>query len=353
MAFTIEELQNQLSQQRQQIGQRYAQAAQLVGQQQAPDQVIQGLRAQETDKVKQLWEADKRMAERYANPQSEVYMEDPYQRERARAMQAQATVGELGGIQNLIAQRKDATEQALERGLRLLEYGIRASQAEADIVQAQLSAALREQEMKEKSVGTSDKSAVLQQLFNAITGFQQKQEAVMPEETYITKNKGEYKPFLKPELRGPLNKEIAAFKEKHKGKVVEYKKNPDGTYTLTVHKEGQQALTPEEVPAYSRPEETLRKMLAGTIAAEPDVDVEATKMFQQLVPEPPKPKSQTEKKQEKFVQLRQDLAAIPQGSSYEEALNRFLLAYPELSAVEITKELDAMVGPKQLNINQY
>lgn len=126
----------QMSQKRQEIGQRYAEIPDIESKTRESlfgnDQVLKGLQGNETSKIQELYGHDKVLADRYANPQSEGYLEDPYAREKARAMRFQGTAGELSDIQNQIQTRRDVIGDALERAMKLINYGLEAKKLEME-----------------------------------------------------------------------------------------------------------------------------------------------------------------------------------------------------------------------------
>ena len=139
-----------LSQKRTEIGQRYAELPTKFASP-ADDSQLQAMSGQEMDKIKELYEHDKRLAERYANPESEAYLDDPYAREKARATQSQATLGEIGTIQSQREKRKSTLEDALSRGLQLFLAGIQGLEKESDFLQSQID---KEDKKKEKKSDT-------------------------------------------------------------------------------------------------------------------------------------------------------------------------------------------------------
>lgn len=169
---------NRISQARQEYGQRVAEAPKVAEDLRkmiyGGETGLPALRQQRMGKVQELWEHDRRLAERYANPASEVYLEDPYARERARAMQAQATIGEIGGLEQMIAQREDVLGDMLERGLRVFEAGTRAKQIEYQGLIDELNAAIKiqdtitKQQERKAAASRQAQPVDLQNLYNAI-----------------------------------------------------------------------------------------------------------------------------------------------------------------------------------------
>ena len=170
-----EEIQRLISQNRQETGQRYAaipgQYEQIRGELFGGDQTLRSLRGAEEEKIQELWRHDQDIS-RYSEPTSPTYLEDPYQRERARAIHFQGTVGELTGLQSQIAQQRDVLGDTLEKALRMLEYGSKAKEFENQSLQRELDAAIRleqiRQEQKEKSEKKISEEKQKQQLASAI-----------------------------------------------------------------------------------------------------------------------------------------------------------------------------------------
>lgn len=126
----------QMGQKRQEIGQRYAELPNIEQKTRESlfgnDQVLKGLQGNETSKIQELYGHDKVLADRYANPESEGYLADPYAREKARAMRFQGTAGELSDVQNQIQTRRDVIGDALERAMKLINYGLEAKKLEME-----------------------------------------------------------------------------------------------------------------------------------------------------------------------------------------------------------------------------
>jgi len=144
---TYEDYMAQIAQNRTDVGQRIAGLPQfetnLREQVYGADQAIPSLRGQISDKVSALYDADKRMADVYANPASQMYMRDPYQREKAISTQEQLEVGQIGDLQNLLASRQDVLGSAIEKGLKIYQAGIEAAKFEQESLFAELDAAMK------------------------------------------------------------------------------------------------------------------------------------------------------------------------------------------------------------------
>ena len=172
----IANIQKALSEKRQEVGQRFASIPNIEAGIRSDlfggDQTLKSLRGNETDKIKELYNHDKRMAETYANPESASYLADPYAREKALSMQSGATAGELSDIRGNISTRKDVLGDALEKALKLLNYGLEASKLEYSGLQDELDTAIKLQEIeerrKEKASGNLNKQKKEAEMAQAI-----------------------------------------------------------------------------------------------------------------------------------------------------------------------------------------
>lgn len=164
---TLDEMQRLLSQNRQEIGTRVAELprteenirANLFG----GDKTLASLRQNQETKIMELFEHDKRIAERYANPQSEAYLQDPYMREVARANQFQGTVGELSQLQSQTEARRDVLGDTLDKALKLAQYGVQAKQIENQLLQQEFENELNKQKLSGGS-GTLDELLSISEL---------------------------------------------------------------------------------------------------------------------------------------------------------------------------------------------
>lgn len=96
------------------------------------EKTLPALESDYEGKIQELYTADKRYAERYANPESEMYLEDPMQRQALVSGQKADVRGELGSILNLIQQRSQVLGSALDKGMELYKYGLEAQKAELE-----------------------------------------------------------------------------------------------------------------------------------------------------------------------------------------------------------------------------
>lgn len=269
----IDQLSSLIAQKRTELGQRIANVPNMEGQYRQElfgnDRQLASLYENENTKIQELYEHDKRLAT-YADPNSPTYMKDPYAREVARAKQHQGTVGELSDIQTQRSKRKDVLGDALDRAMKMLEYGLKAQELELSGLESDRSFAQRQKESGPNGSGD------LTDLFNAIMGLQTKAKAVAPafESTTVTKART-------PAERMALEKRI---RDQHKGKEIKFTFNKDGTITYAVLQPNQQIASAEEAPALQNIDETIRKLVAATGAANPKLQGEANTLYETLFP---------------------------------------------------------------------
>lgn len=136
------------------------------------EKVLPALEVENENKIKELYTADKRYAERYATPGGEMYIEDPMARRGLIAGQKADIRGELGGILNLIQQRSQTLGNAIDKGMELYKYGLEAQKLELDQAEKTWSRIMEkmqfEESKKKGSGGTSD--AAYLAMLNAIAG---------------------------------------------------------------------------------------------------------------------------------------------------------------------------------------
>jgi len=96
------------------------------------EKTLPALERENEAKIKELYTADQRYAERYGSPESEMYIEDPMQRQALVSGQKADIRGELGNILNLIQQRSQTMGNAIDKGMELYKYGLEAQKIELD-----------------------------------------------------------------------------------------------------------------------------------------------------------------------------------------------------------------------------
>ena len=146
MADVYGDYMTQIAQARQDVGQRIAGLPQfetdLRTRVYGEEQAIPSLRGQIGTKIQELYDADKRAADVYANPQSPMYMRDPYQREKTITQQHRQELGSLQALQNMLAGRQDVLGSAIDKGLQIYKAGIEASQWQHGALLDELSSSL-------------------------------------------------------------------------------------------------------------------------------------------------------------------------------------------------------------------
>ncbi|MDD4984867.1 MAG: hypothetical protein PHQ43_03615 [Dehalococcoidales bacterium] len=86
-------------------------------------------------KIQELYSHDKSLATRYANPESEMYMRDPYQRELAVSRRYEGTSGQLGDIWKNIMNTQDLYGSVIDRGMMMYKAGLEALDSEVSALE--------------------------------------------------------------------------------------------------------------------------------------------------------------------------------------------------------------------------
>lgn len=271
----IDALNNLITQKRTELGQRIASTPQVEGQYREQlfggDKQLSSLYSNEEAKIKELYDHDKRLAT-YADPNSSTYLADPYQREVARAKQHQGTVGELADIQTQRSKRKDVLGDALDRAMKMMEYGLKAQELEYEGLQKD-----RDFKQRQKESGTAgDGSGSLTDLFNAITGLQGTAKEATPKATGKTSTR-----VTSQQEQMALEKKV---RDQHPGENIRFTKNKDGTLNYAVEKPNQLFLEGDQADAVDNIDETIRKLVAATIAASPKQASGAKDIYNTMFP---------------------------------------------------------------------
>ena len=170
---TAQELQELLGKKRLAYGHRVAQLPQfesnLRQQVYGGEKILPELRQRKDEAIMQLWETDKRLAERYAKPESEMFIRDPYKREQIVAGQHQDIYGQVSNLTRLQEARQDLLGDIMEKGLSIHEAGLRASQQEFDMISTELNNLLRIQTAQERKRRTTQPKADLPGLLRSLT----------------------------------------------------------------------------------------------------------------------------------------------------------------------------------------
>ena len=122
-----------MGEKRQQIGQRYADLPKIEDNIRSSlfggDQTLSSLRGNESAKVKELYEFDKGLAvAQQSGPAG--FIDDPASAAKYGSVQLQNRAGELSDIQRGIANRRDVLGDALEKALKMMNYGLEAAKLE-------------------------------------------------------------------------------------------------------------------------------------------------------------------------------------------------------------------------------
>lgn len=283
-----QKIQQLISQNRQDLTQRMAQMPSNI----APpnfakdDQIVARQREKE-QKIMEMYEHDRRLADTYANPQNEMYLEDPYAREKARSMQSQASAAEILNINRAMQEREATLTADYERAMKEQEMAFKLKELEGRLLQNELENALKIQQLAaEKSEG-----AALPNLLQGLTQIKDTQNKVATAKPIATLKTGvlAQKPSLKDfkvvnGVKQPKNASAAALlslQKQYPGAEIRWSQNKDGTYTYSVVGSGTPFATQEEVAVSKDPQSFAQQMLATTIAAKPQYAPQAQLLVEQ------------------------------------------------------------------------
>lgn len=281
--MTPEEVQKLFVQKQQSQGQRYADAPK------APDFVsdpmLGGMRSSYSDKLKQLFEYDTQMAQTYFQPQEapgphapgyqppEQMVLDPMIGAKARSIQQQGTVGELGDIWKDITTRKDEMETAYEKGLRLYQLGLEAQKEELGALKDlfNMATAIEELDLSKRRLSQSESNkatdssnlAAFKKLITEGDG-----KDTVPDQIHKagkTKAKGQ-------KALSDMNAVLQKIRQSSPDAELTYTKNKDGSYNYRVF-----------TKTYNT--RLLNDWLASFVATNPDLRSEAESIFSYVYPE--------------------------------------------------------------------
>lgn len=358
-----------LAKKRQEYGQRVADLPGIYKQYTPEsDREISALRSQQSDKLKQLFDFDSQVAQRTyqpiesAGPYSQGYTPpeprvlDPTIGLLASSYQKKATAGELADISTDIARRKDYLSGERDKALTMLQAVLDANEKEQRGLEKQMDwyfkqkdYELEERKLKEGGSGASD----LMTFLNAISGFQQKTEAIKPIAFGITKadpfklieKKGGFARrnpktgLLEPAAKaGPNYRALINELNKYPGAEFDFQKNPDGTYGWAVRKPEQQFFeSEEEAQRYQDIPSLIRQLGAATVAggATPS---DVNTMLNLLGMQAPAAPSEAEKKLTAKRELLDDISKEAE-TNLDLVFRKLRPLYPELTAEEIMNEL--------------
>lgn len=317
-----EEIQRQLIQKQQDIGQRTASMPQNLNTATDPD--LQAYRGQHAAKIQELYEADKRLADRYANPESEAYLADPYAREKARSIQSQATAGEISDIMSKIAERKSYLEDSYEKGLKLWQLGF-------DMLDKIFGNARDMEDAKESKSSSSADAANLTAILDSIRGVKQNAAASKPTNEGGTLDKVRNSADLIAKLNQKRQQFGLGADEEIRTQFLGT--NKDGTKRYRWYTVSPETYFGEESErqALENPADTLKEMLAASIAAAPKQSSDIENIFSQFAPEED---NTTEAKKD----LVSDISSAKENKITKEKFIQIAkISYPELSEAEIKK----------------
>jgi len=205
----FEDIQNQLAQTRKDYGQRVADyptfEKDLRKEVYGSDQILPKLRSQKDQALMELWNADKRLSDRYANPESEMFIRDPYKRESVTSDQYGGILEGLAGTTRLAERREDMLGDILERGVKIFELGLSAKSREHDMLRGELDAMLKQADMAEKKADQAQATSKEESINEIIKYIMSDVDITDPNEiTETLKAVGSQQPEVIPDLIGFL-----------------------------------------------------------------------------------------------------------------------------------------------------
>jgi len=88
--------------------------------------------------IQQLFEADKKMAQRYGTTGAPTYIANPLERERAMTENTAPLYGALANVNTLIGARSQVLGDAMERGMQIYQAGLEAKKLELESLYKQM-----------------------------------------------------------------------------------------------------------------------------------------------------------------------------------------------------------------------
>ena len=135
------------------------------------EQALPSLRENRDSAIRGLYDADKRMADRYANQESDMFIKNPYAREKLMSAQHQTELGGVQDIMRMIESREDVLGDILSKGLDLYDYGLKAEEFEYNAMLKDLDNAMKIAEFNRKAAGSGSGSKMgLLDLKKALSG---------------------------------------------------------------------------------------------------------------------------------------------------------------------------------------
>lgn len=167
---SYQDIQTELAKVRQDYGQRVANYPQfekdLRQKVYGSDKVLPTLRQTRDDAISQLWDVDKRMAQKYANPDSNLFIKDPYKREQLASGEHQSVLKAVTGTDRAVEERSKTLDDILERGVKIFELGLTAKEKEQNMLMDELNAQLSIDKQKSSTAGNIEN--ILPQLLGMI-----------------------------------------------------------------------------------------------------------------------------------------------------------------------------------------
>lgn len=276
-----------LEQKRQQYGQQIADTTYYTPPSSTiSDQEYQQLKKTKDQKILELYEHDKALANSYSNPESSSYLNDPYARELARANRGKATAGEILDIGRSMTDREVAIAEANALAQQQKENQMKMAQYEMALLQNEFENSLKLQESQKKE---DDGSALLTELLNSITGLKNKKEESQKYSSQLVKGVAKNK------------KELSTISKKYKGSQVSFTKKGDGSYEYSVLPKGAKPtyLTKQEADLVNDPTKLSNELLSMVTAANPKMASAAEKIIKAQFPESDTTKTKLSASQEK------------------------------------------------------
>lgn len=288
--MNYEEIMNQLSQNRKDVGSRIAEIPQMQDRYSpANDPQYNAIQNAQSDKIKQLFDHDSTMATTYMKPQeaagphapnytpSEDRVVDPMIGLQAANTQIKATANEAVDLGTEKSKRKDVLDSALSKGLSVIQSVIEAKKFEQSSLIEQMNMMLKIKEMEQKN----SKESTLNDLFSQIMQVQQAKKKQQTElkaaspasiKSGITNTKGK-------KALVDIQKEYSRIKKANPGQKikVDYSQNADGTYEYNYFLDAPQKYLEKDVyedyktnPIYGDSEEMMNKLGSAAIASGAD-----------------------------------------------------------------------------------
>ena len=208
---SYDEYMTQIAQRRQEVGQRIAGMPQF---QTSLSEAVYGkekglpsMREQMSGKIAALYDTDKRLAESYSRPGTDMYIEDPYQRRKVISAQHKQELQEIQSLQNMIANRQDVLGSAIDKGLEIYKAGVDAQKFEYEGLMDELGMKLKIDAARRAVASRVKKGTPLSELDRQLRTYIT-EGTVVPEgrEVYTDADTGEQ--YYRHEMFTDINPEI-------------------------------------------------------------------------------------------------------------------------------------------------